>query len=1286
MKRPILVLLVALALPIAAFAQVNATVTGTVTDATGALIPAVEVTATNVNTGIEITQISNETGSYLFASLQPGSYRVSAALSGFQTQTYQNVQLSQGQQIRLNFTLEVAQVGSAIEVTTDADAALATTSASVGDALPEIEVRSLPLAVRDVLGLIATTAGAEGRNFGGQDIRALNIVRDGLVVNDTRYGVGDQTAGQNGTFVSPDLIEEVQVVTGNVDAESGRGSGQVSLQTRSGTNEFHGALFYINNNSALNAQEWFANLRGVSKNYQNRTQYGGRLGGPILRNKAFFFVLIDNQKFLTKENYVGTVFTEQARQGIFRYINGQRNGNALSSTPSVDLNGNILNPGALRSFNLFSDVQDPLRTSRTADAWWQSVLAKMPAPNDYSVGDGLNTAGHRWVRRVDGLGGSNSVGNNNNRDQLNLRFDYQLNQDNKFTFTTSREELSGVRAAAWPGGADGVDSYIPNVLTTAWTSTLSATVLNEFRFGRKQSGFYRRSPFQLGCCLADTHNDRTPEAQKLYDQLPKSGAYPFYVIPTAALGTGAGAVPTSQGNIALHTFDGTRGNKNPTIMFSDNLSWTQGRHSFKTGFEAVFNWSDGWNMTAEQMPTVLLGNGSVPVQGITATRFPGLQAADIVTAEQILNDLAGSIHQMTQGFIQNKAAQTTWDDWNTEARRFRKFSQNDWAMFFKDSWNVTSNLTLNIGARYDKYGVFYEANGLLPRVKGGEKQIFAYQTNGSLTEVELVGKGSPNPNTLFQPNDWNNLAPSIGFSYRVPWLDRPTVVRGGYGVNFAGAPIILDYELAYGNSPGSVTIERPNPTGYLNLTQASAQRVFPLAQSVQPGIAVIPFTSRTQELHNPADNRTTPYVQSFNISVQHELMPRLSLDIAYQGNKGTKLYSNIELNTENIFSNGILEAFNTTRAGGNALLFDRLLMGLNVPGVGTVNGTTQTGSDAFRRWTSTRAFLADGSVGAFAAFLNSTNTLTGQNGGLLRRAGLPESFIVASPQFGVAELWGNDNNSTYHSLQVQLRKQLSYGFSGQFTYTWSKALGDGINSTGIRTATAVLDPRNRDLNKSRLSFDRTQGLNGHVVWELPFGPGRALMADAPGFVQRIVEGWQLSSIYSYRSGAPLTISTPVRTITNRAGNMVPNIVGDVSKSLGNVRVGNGFVEYFEGITTRPASTAGLASNLTGFVSNSDVVDSSGNILLTAPAPGQVGNMGLRWIEGPGHLGLDVSLAKRVQINEGTSFTIRADAVNALNTPMWSDPNVDINNVNFGRITSTVAGTPRTITMSARIDF
>src|SRR5438093_392617 len=163
-RTPALYVVVSLILPVIALAQVNATVSGTVSDATGALIPAAEVTATNINTGIGTVQISNETGAYQFASLQPGTYRVTAVLPGFQTQTYENVQLSQGQQVRLNFTLQVATVGQTVEVSVAADTSLATTSASVGAVLPTHEVTSLPLPVRDVLGLLETMPGTAGRN------------------------------------------------------------------------------------------------------------------------------------------------------------------------------------------------------------------------------------------------------------------------------------------------------------------------------------------------------------------------------------------------------------------------------------------------------------------------------------------------------------------------------------------------------------------------------------------------------------------------------------------------------------------------------------------------------------------------------------------------------------------------------------------------------------------------------------------------------------------------------------------------------------------------------------------------------------------------------------------------------------------------------------------------------------------------------------------------------------------------------------------------------------------
>src|SRR5499427_4918962 len=343
-----LLLLVSVSLNISA--QVSASIGGTVSDPSGALMPGVEVTATNVNTGIAATQINNEAGAYQIPSVQPGTYRLKASLPGFQAANRENIQLSQGQQVRFNFTMQVGSVATAVEVLTDSASSLATTTATVGDVLFDSEVRSLPLATRNVIDLAFVSAGTVGENFGGARLSQINTTRDGLPTGDGRYL--DWNGAYSGTFTSPDPVEEVQVNVSSVDAAVGRGSGQVRLQTRSGTNEFHGALFYSDQNSKLSANNWFQNLVGTPKDYVNQNQFGGRLGGPILHDKAFFFFLFDGQRYLGKQETIGLVMSPEARQGIFRYLTAgapgsaggttRRNGNAFATTPSVNLQGTIL--------------------------------------------------------------------------------------------------------------------------------------------------------------------------------------------------------------------------------------------------------------------------------------------------------------------------------------------------------------------------------------------------------------------------------------------------------------------------------------------------------------------------------------------------------------------------------------------------------------------------------------------------------------------------------------------------------------------------------------------------------------------------------------------------------------------------------------------------------------------------------------------------------------------------------------------------------------------------------
>jgi len=350
---------------------------------------------------------------------------------------------------------------------------------------------------------------------------------------------------------------------------------------------------------------------------------------------------------------------------------------------------------------------------------------------------------------------------------------------------------------------------------------------------------------------------------------------------------------------------------------------------------------------------------------------------------------------------------------------------------------------------------------------------------------------------------------------------------------------------------------------------------------------------------------------------------------------------------------------------------------------GVVNGTTVTGSAALRAYTATRAFIANGNVGQLADFLNRSVNVTGKGGGFVRNGGLPETFFVLNPQF--TEVWshGNSSNSTYHSMQVQLTKRLSNGFTTQSSYTWSRGLG----FDGGDTITNPRNPRNLALDKQLLPYHRTHVIMSNGIYELPFGPGRPFLADAPAVVQRLVERWQFGGVFNWSSGAPLTVAAPISAVWESTSGMTPNIVGDFPKNVGKVtKVANG-VAYFPGLlqTNDPAG-AGVSplNGLSGSFSNRAITDSQGQLLLVNPAPGQIGNLGLRTIEGPALVNFDVNLVKRVRITESKEFEFRIDALNVLNDPQFANPNVNINNTSFGRIIS--ARGNRRFVINARLNF
>ncbi len=1332
-------LLLCLLLSVNGFSQ-TATVGGTVSDASGAVIPGVTVTATNVGTGIANTLVTNESGTYQFAALQPGKYKLSAELPGFQIQTYTDVDLGGAQQVRLNFTLQVAAAtGQKVEVTADVDTALATSSSGITTVLPEYRIKDLPTLTNNVMLLVKNMPGVQTDSTGffgymaGGRLGDVNATRDGVNVNDGRYENGAWSV----VYSSPDIVEEVKVVVAPVDAETSRGSGQVAMVTRSGTNQFKGSVYWNNHNSKLDANDWFSNLNGGGKSYDNRNQYGARLGGPIGRqggkNKTFFFALFEGQRDVKKSVAYGLTFTDMAKAGIFRYFPGADNANLSSTNPTVDVNGNPVRPsnatGPLAAIGLFGNCNyngapvancsvfnDPNRKSISTAAFMQEELKRMPSPNLFRsggniTGDGLNTAPIQFIRRQDGLDATNGNGDEVNRDQYNARIDHNFNSKHKISLIATKEHTWGTASQAglraWPTGYDGLAVKRPYLYTIQFTSTISSSMLNQVRLSKRAS-----NNWQWGS--ADRGDATGAEARKLH---PLSNGIPYQV----TFATGIASFSNIGG------FGRWREGINPMKSAGDDFSWNVRKHAFKMGVEWRRQESNGFN-DPNYDPIATLGAGSnSQVNGLDATGFTGLSTTNATLARNILYDLSGSVNDIRQAFGVVSSQKTDLVGTPTIRNNRHWNYQSEMSAYFKDDWKFRKNLTLNLGIHWEYYGQPYEHDGLAARVIGDENAFrniactsnigalnSFYSTCSNLAQVQFVGKNSTHPDVLtnLKGNDLNNFAPSVGIAWNLPWWGKEkTVLRAGYGIAYEGAlRNFITVDSTTGTVPGinlvgsaSNGLQYVEPA-YTTISTVSLPIPFPTGTPTTAPF-LVPTTDRS--LGMTVYDHVSPYTQNWNLEIQHQLQKGTTIELRYIGTKGSKIWGGINLNSIDALAHNraLFDALVIARNGGESPLLDTMLMGINFGGNGAVNGTTITGAGALRTATATRANLANGALGSVVNTLNTSNTgvtlpagAVGQ-GYVLRRNGFPDNYIVTNPQYSSVTLDGNNANSTYNAFQLQMTKRLSNGFTASGSYSWSKALG--LGSSGPNTA---IDPSNFQ-TKALQSTDHKHQVTTNAVYELPFGTGHFLLGAAPGWMQRVVGKWQLGGVMNFLTGGPLTLTTGNGTIgTNTA---LPVVVGKLSSDMGKVtRVDNG-VNYFAGYTqiadptfaqispvcaTSTATT--VCNGLFAGYNNKAIVDPNGNMILVNPQPGQVGTLGYTTLRGPKTFNLDMNIKKRFKITETKEFEFGLNAVNVLNHPNFGTPSTSIDGNNtFGRITGTASGLntggnggSRSFILNTRINF
>ena len=1235
----------------------NASIYGTVTDASGAAVAKAMVTGTNVQTGVALQTLSNDAGVYIFPSLLPGQYRVSAESPGFRKAITENILLDVSAKISVDLKLEVGSAAESVTVES-ATSPLETVNTSVSNVVSLQRVQDLPLQNRDAGALISLQAGVVGDNFNGVRSQSQNVTLEGVNIQETRYN-GGAASGNLTTTNSVDRVAEFRVSTAPADAEFGRGLAQVQMVGRSGTNEVHGSAFEFNRVTALSANTWFNNQLGTKsdgtpvapRNFLIRNQFGGRVGAPIRKNKTFVFFLYEAQRQKTKTAVNDTVFTAAALQGIFRFYPGVRNGNATAAVPTVDTNGNPAQPaaatGPLQSVSLFG--RDPNRMTADPTGNVAKALKDYPLPNNYLLGDGLNTAGFYWQE----------PGTSDNN-LYNLRLDHTLTQNTRLAFSMQLERPSsfnGYRGQVYPNQPADYSRLQTNFYTLSAATTIRPNLLNESRVGVNR--------FVAGY--------DTPFSASGNSVLPHAGSQPFFFIFSTVTNT-------------YTSNNAPQGRISPLYQYSDTMTWLKGRHAFKGGFEARFDSSNGYN-SFYVLPGATTGAGNVSYQNISTIAGIG---TNLTQAQNMLGDLSGSLSNWIQAFNSAGGKNPTYIPGEPVQRTWR---QREYNGFFKDDWKVTPQVTMNLGLRYEYYSPPFEANGksLIP-VNGtagafgisGTSYAQAFQPGvqaGSLTQLELVGPGSPNPNTPVYKPDYTTFLPAVGVSWS-PRKDNKTVIRAGYAMS-SDRNSLRNADTEVGSNPGMNSTITFTSAGLMNLSNVGVP-FSPTAAAV----ATVPLTDRTQTLRVFDTGLRNQLYQNWNISVQRQISKDSVLSVRYVGTKGTRLLSGVDLNSDEIFKNGFLNAFNVTRAGGNAPLFDKLFAGLAVPGKGAVNGTTVTGSDYARANSTYASYLANGNVGAFANNLNATSLGTGVNGGLLTAAGLPQNFFVTNPQFATVYLVGNNANSTYHAMQAEYEKQFSNGWVYQGNYTWSKALGENELGSTQYYDNQYRNPQNRSFDKRIMTFSRTHVFKSNGIWELPVGKGRAHLRNSNRLVDGVLGGWKLSGILTYTSGRPFTVTAPVSTYTKYTTGNTPDVAGSLPKNTGALQFDGSGACYFCGFKQiADPGLAGVASSLAA-QSTLFAQQGPGGVILKNPSPGTLGNLAQTFFTGPNFFNLDAAMTKQFRITERFNLEIRTDWLNATNHPDFATATIDtsIDSATFGRITAAGSNANRIIVLGARLNW
>jgi len=1222
-----------------------------VQDGNGASVAGALVTLTNEGTGISFKTETSESGTYAFDLVQVGKYSLTIEKQGFKKFLSQGNTLNINQPTTVNATLETGGVAETVTVQASGEQVQTSTSGNIGSTVEQKTLESLPIVGtrgRNPLDLLnfqpgvvigGNTGGAV--NVNGSRDRAFNFTLDGIDINESTSG------GSNFTPLrpNPDSVEEFQIVTSNFTAELGRSSGaQVTLVTRSGTNQFHGNLFEYYRTPRFDAKSYPVTIAGLPKDQFVQHIFGGSFGGPLfdpgfgdtgrpfrlLRDKAFFFVNLQLLRASDTALVTRTVYTQAARQGLFRYVVGRANAPAGTSTPAVNADGSptlpsclgtpATNAPCLRSYNIATNS-----SGVGIDPTLVAIINASPLPNNFTTGDGLNTAGFNFA----------SPQREKQYDFVS-KFDFKL-RDNSLVYVryaqgaqnTFGDSANGGRPI-FPDSPNFVDTTrSPKNLAFNWRWSPSGTLTNEAIFGISKFFFTFLTP----------HPDPN---------------LPFSFINVATPNT----------NFSYNA----RGVR--TLQLVDNVTFLRGSHTLKGGINFRFNKhrDDRSSVAGSAIEPVVTLSGAAGFSGfgLPASGSTSINATDLTRLQNTIVDELGRIGTVSQAFVLDSANPSAFAPAGTRWLNEANYPELDF--YFQDNWRFRSNLVFDVGLRWEAK--------LHPTVNG----------RPILVPNQPVKIGAPPSNTVkwvegdVFKNDYGKFLPSVGFAWD-PFKSGKTSIRGNYRIASDRIATFLFGSSIFQSTPG-------NNIGITNSVFGQAGGLF---RNVAPIIAALTPTTSPDLLRQPPafsagsisaidPDLQFPQIHEWSASFQREIRHNV-IEVNYIGKHGVHLLGGYNANQVNVFagvpgvSQNFLEAFNLIRddirVNGNTITYNSPLMNLLFTG----NAANNAGTATFRSVATTNT-ISLGNVATAALNVSQrlcqaadvTNGICTATGVQLISRTVGNAFLFQPyPQFsGGFNVFDSNDYSRYDGLQLIFKRRITSGLGFQFGYTLSKSKDNRswdpslstVSTGSVQSASSTpFDLRDRSINYTWSDFDRRHVFQGTYTYDLPFGQGRRFASKAPKILDHVIGGWLFSGTLLLTSGRPFTVYSGLNTLSNVVQSTA-NCSG-CTRDSGHLVLETGRNFWF---------------------------DTATRAMFSQPAPGSLGNTPRNFFIAPKYFQWDASLSKRFKITERVGFDLRFDARNVLNNPSFDNPTAVFTSAIFGRINDSVTNNARRIQLSGKLSF